>query len=183
LRRVQDHDYLSGETVDPLYVLVESSDRTSCRPTATPAGRVHVNGILLASVVLRLLGAGYSLLLLSRSRDRRFGFLTLMLSFMALRQLLTMRTANPGIEELPGLIVSVLTVLTVYYLSKYVDEEATIKRELQRANDRLRGFRKAIEHAGHAIFLTDPDGTIEYANPAVESVTGYTPAEVIGENP
>ncbi|WP_253738663.1 bacterio-opsin activator domain-containing protein [Halohasta salina] len=142
-----------------------------------------MNGILLASVVLRLLGAGYSLLLLSRSRDRRFGFLTLMLSFMALRQLLTMRTASAGIEELPGLIVSVLTILTVYYLSKYVDEEATIKRELQRANDRLRGFRKAIEHAGHAIFLTDPDGTIEYANPAVESVTGYTPAEVIGENP
>ena len=142
-----------------------------------------MNEILLVSVALRLLGAGYSLLLLSRSRDRRFGFLTLMLSFMALRQLLTMRTARTGLEELPGLIVSVLAVLTVYYLSKYVDEEATIKRELQRANDRLRGFRKAIEHAGHAIFLTDLEGTIEYANPAVESVTGYSPEEVIGENP
>ena len=142
-----------------------------------------MNGILLVSVALRLLGAGYSLVLLSRSRDRRFGFLTLMLSFMALRQLLTMRTARTGLEELPGLIVSVLAVLTVYYLSTYVDEEATIKAELKRANERLRGFRKAIEHAGHAIFLTDPEGTIEYANPAVESVTGYEPDEVIGENP
>lgn len=142
-----------------------------------------MNGILLVSVALRLVGAGYSLLLLSRSRDRRFGFLTLMLSFMALRQLLAMRTAAGGFEEVPGLMVSVLTVLTVYYLSKYVDEEATIKSELQRANERLRGFRKAIEHAGHAIFLTDLDGTIEYANPAVKSVTGYEPDEVIGENP
>ena len=142
-----------------------------------------MNPILLVSVVLRLLGASYSLLLLSRSNDRRFGFLTLMLSFMALRQLLTMQTGRTGVEELPGLVVSVLAVLTVYYLSKYVDEETTITRELQQANDRLRRFRKAIEHAGHAIFFTDPDGAIEYANPAVESVTGYTPDEVIGENP
>ncbi|ERH07141.1 MAG: PAS sensor histidine kinase [Halonotius sp. J07HN4] len=142
-----------------------------------------MNPILLVSIALRLLGVGYSLLLLSRSNDRRFGFLTLMLSFMALRQLLTVQTGRAGLEELPGLVVSVLAVVTVYYLSKYVDEETTITRELQQANDRLRRFQKAIEHAGHAIFFTDPDGTIEYANPAVESVTGYTPDEVIGENP
>jgi hypothetical protein len=74
-----------------------------------------MNPILLVSVVLRLLGASYSLLLLSRSNDRRFGFLTLMLSFMALRQLLTMQTGRTGVEELPGLVVSVLAVLTVYY--------------------------------------------------------------------
>ena len=142
-----------------------------------------MNWIILLSVGLRLLGVGYSLLLLSRSRDRRFGFLTLLLSFMALRQILTMQTASAGLEELPGLVVSGLTLLTVYYLSTYVEEEANIKTQLQQANDRLRGFRKAIEHAGHAIFLTDTDGTIEYANPAVESVTGYEPDEVLGENP
>lgn len=142
-----------------------------------------MNWIIVVSVGLRLLGAGYSFLLLSQSRDRRFGFLTLLLSFMALRQILTMQTASSGLEELPGLIVSGLTILTVYYLSKYVDEEAAITARLQAANDRLRGFRKAIEHAGHAIFLTDPDGTIEYANPAVESVTGYGQNEVVGENP
>jgi PAS domain S-box-containing protein len=142
-----------------------------------------VNWIILLSIGLRLVGVGYSLLLLSRSRDRRFGFFTLLLSFMALRQILTVQAANSGIEELPGLVVSGLTILTVYYLSAYVDEEASIKRELEAANERLQGFRKAIEHAGHAIFLTDTDGTIEYANPAVESVTGYEPEEVLGENP
>jgi PAS domain S-box-containing protein len=167
-----------------VHVPVEPSDGILCGPTAVRIiEEDHVNGILVASVAIRLLGTGYSLLLLSRSRDRRFGFLTLMLSFMTLRQLLAVRTATSGFEELPGLIVSVLMLLTVYYLSAYVEEEASVKTELRRANERLRGFRKAIEHAGHAIFLTDTGGTIEYANPAVESVTGYEPDEVIGENP
>ncbi|QCC49316.1 bacterio-opsin activator domain-containing protein [Halobellus limi] len=142
-----------------------------------------MNWIIALSIALRLLGVGYSVLLLARTRDRRFGFLTLLLSFMTLRQLLTVRTANTGLEELPGLVVSGLTLLTVYYLSEYVDEEDAVKTRLQTVNERLRSFRKAIEHAGHAIFLTDPDGTIEYANPAVESVTGYEPEEVLGENP
>ena len=142
-----------------------------------------MNWIIVLSVCLRLIGVGYSLTLLSRTRDRRFGFLTLLLSFMTLRQALTMQTSSAGIEELLGLVVSVLTILTVYYLSTYVDEEATIKAQLQEANERLRGFRKAIEHAGHAIFLTDPDGTITYANPTIEKVTGHDPDAVIGENP
>ncbi|OYR98889.1 bacterio-opsin activator [Halorubrum sp. E3] len=142
-----------------------------------------MNWIIALSIGLRLLGVGYSIMLLASTRDRRFGFLTLLLAFMTLRQLLTVRTATTGIEELPGLIVSGLTLLTVYYLSEYIDEEDAVKAQLQSANERLRGFRKAIEHAGHAIFLTDPEGTIEYANPAVETVTGYEPDEVIGENP
>ena len=72
---------------------------------------------------------------------------------------------------------------TVHYLSQYVDEEDRIKRRLRETNEELRSFRKAVEHAGHAIFLTDTDGTIEYANPAIESVTGYAPEEVVGRDP
>ncbi|WP_225336612.1 bacterio-opsin activator domain-containing protein [Halomicrobium urmianum] len=135
-----------------------------------------MNGVLVASVLLRLAGVGYSLVLLARSSDRRFGFLTVMLSLMATRQLLSARSSTTPVEELPGLAVSVLALLTVYYLSSYVVEE-------RRVTERLQGFRKAIEHAGHAIFVTDADGTIEYANPAVESVVGYGPEEVVGENP
>ena len=47
----------------------------------------------------------------------------------------------------------------------------------------LRRFRRAVEAAGHAIYVTDVEGTIEYANPAFEAVTGYEPAEAIGETP
>lgn len=140
-------------------------------------------GIALLSVSLRVVGVGYSALLLYRVRDLRFGFLTLMLTLMAVRQALTLTVANPGIEELPGLIVSGLAVLTVYYLSQYVRQEQQTKERLTAKNDQLRGFRKAIRHAGHGIFITDTDGTIEYANPAVETLTGYNREEVVGENP
>lgn len=44
-------------------------------------------------------------------------------------------------------------------------------------------FEKALEHAGHAIYITDTDGTIEYANPAFESITKYEPDEAVGEDP
>lgn len=47
----------------------------------------------------------------------------------------------------------------------------------------LRTFRNVIEHAGHAIYVTDTEGIIEYVNPAFTEHTGYTSAEVIGETP
>ncbi|MFC6862621.1 PAS domain S-box protein [Halomicroarcula sp. GCM10025817] len=47
----------------------------------------------------------------------------------------------------------------------------------------LRQFREAVEHAAHAIYITDTDGTIEYVNPAFEEITGYTAEEAEGETP
>lgn len=44
-------------------------------------------------------------------------------------------------------------------------------------------FKNAIEATGHAVYITDPDGTIEYANPAFETITGYPRAEAVGRNP
>jgi PAS domain S-box-containing protein len=139
--------------------------------------------IILASIALRLVGVGYSVWLLYRVEDARFGFLTLMLGLMATRQILTYQAGPSGVDELPGLVVSVLAVLTVYYLAQYTEQEAQVKRTIEAKNERLRTFQKAIEHAGHAIFITDPDATITYANQAVESVTGYTRGEVLGKDP
>lgn len=139
--------------------------------------------IAVLSIGLRVFGVGYSILLLYRVQDARFGFLTLLLALMATRQVLTLQVGTPGIEELPGLIVSGLVVLVVYYLSQYVRQEEEIKERLSTKNEQLRGFQKAIQHAGHGIFITDTEGTIEYANPAVESLTGYDREVVIGENP
>ncbi|MDD2467841.1 MAG: PAS domain S-box protein [Desulfobulbus sp.] len=39
----------------------------------------------------------------------------------------------------------------------------------------------AIEQAGETILITDPDGKIQYVNPAFETASGYTPAEAIGK--
>lgn len=47
----------------------------------------------------------------------------------------------------------------------------------------LRSLREVIENAGHAIYWTDADGTIEDVNPAFEEKTGYTADEAIGETP
>ena len=42
-------------------------------------------------------------------------------------------------------------------------------------------YRLLWETATDAVILFDRDGTIEFANPAVEEVFGYKPAELIGK--
>ncbi len=44
-------------------------------------------------------------------------------------------------------------------------------------------FERAVEAAGHAIFITDFEGQIVYVNPAFEEVTGYDAADAVGETP
>jgi PAS domain S-box-containing protein len=47
----------------------------------------------------------------------------------------------------------------------------------------LRIFRKVVEYTGHCIYLTGPDGTIEYTNPAFQAQTGYDRTEAVGQTP
>lgn len=80
--------------------------------------------ILVLSIVIRLLAMGWSVVLLRRVQDWRMGFLTVMLGLMALRQTLTLLTTSqplaPSVaglmSELPGLGVSVLALLAVFFL-------------------------------------------------------------------
>ena len=55
--------------------------------------------------------------------------------------------------------------------------------ERKRKERELRRFRQAVEQAGHAIYFTDTDGTIEYVNPAFEESTGYSRADALGSDP
>ncbi len=41
----------------------------------------------------------------------------------------------------------------------------------------------AIEQTGDIIIITDPDGIIQYVNPAFEKVTGFSREEIIGQTP
>ncbi len=63
-----------------------------------------------------------------------------------------------------------------------------VERELREAAHRaarreseLR-YRLLWETATDAVILMDTDSVIQFANPAVESVFGYTPAELVGQN-
>lgn len=47
----------------------------------------------------------------------------------------------------------------------------------------LRKYYLAIEQSGNSIVITNTDGTIEYANPKFEEVSGYALEEVLGKNP
>ncbi|WP_423751110.1 PAS domain S-box protein [Salinirarus marinus] len=53
----------------------------------------------------------------------------------------------------------------------------------QETRSDLQTFRKAVEHAGHTVYITRRDGTIEYVNPRFEEVTGYDAETAIGRTP
>lgn len=59
-------------------------------------------------------------------------------------------------------------------------EDVTDRKE---SEEGLRRFSRTVEVAGHAIYMTDPDGRITYANRAFEDTTGYERDEVEGETP
>jgi PAS domain S-box-containing protein len=71
-----------------------------------------------------------------------------------------------------------------------VDDRVTAVRgairdvtEQKAVEKRLRQFERAAEHAGHAIYVTDVDGTITYVNESFEDLTGYRSQEVVGKTP
>lgn len=59
-------------------------------------------------------------------------------------------------------------------------QDITAEKEYQQD---LSLFKQQAREADKAIFITDPEGTIRYVNPAFEALTGYSSAEAIGRNP
>lgn len=59
----------------------------------------------------------------------------------------------------------------------------SVIEDQQRTEGERARLATAIEQSPETIVITDVTGKIEYVNPAFERVTGYTAAEVIGENP
>ncbi len=58
--------------------------------------------------------------------------------------------------------------------------DITKRREIEQ---RLRQLSQAVEHSPASVIITDPEGTIEYVNPAFTRVTGYRLEEAVGRNP
>lgn len=68
----------------------------------------------------------------------------------------------------------ILTVLAPQVVSAI--ERFLAEREIQK-------FKLGIDRSDNAVFITDVDGTIQYANPAFEKVYGFTPDEALGKTP
>ncbi|NTW48181.1 MAG: PAS domain S-box protein [Chlorobiales bacterium] len=63
-----------------------------------------------------------------------------------------------------------------------VQKSRFITKRKQAEAERKR-LMAAIEQTEEIIFITDPEGTIQYTNPAFERVTGYQRNEVLGKTP
>jgi two-component system, cell cycle sensor histidine kinase and response regulator CckA len=63
-------------------------------------------------------------------------------------------------------------------------EDLKAENAARRKNEaELERLKAAIEQAGEMVIITDPGGTIQYVNPAFETVTGYTRQEALGQTP
>jgi signal transduction histidine kinase len=116
---------------------------------------------LLVSILIRILAFCWSLWLLHRIRDWRMGFLSIMLSLMALRQILTLKARFTSMTpefsglatEWPGIIVSLMAFLAVYFLGNMLAERKRISTEqekliaeLEIQNAELERFTYTISH-------------------------------------
>jgi PAS domain S-box-containing protein len=61
-----------------------------------------------------------------------------------------------------------------------ISRDITEHKLVEESNARL---AMAVEQAVETVVITDTDGAILYANPAFEKTSGYTRAEVLGQNP
>lgn len=67
--------------------------------------------------------------------------------------------------------------------TRVMPDQEKVETENTQAEVMLRKFQHIIEQSPSSIVLTDPQGVIEYVNPAFTKTTGYTLDEARGKNP
>ncbi|WP_456427301.1 PAS domain S-box protein [Rhodocaloribacter sp.] len=145
--------------------------------------------ILLISIAIRLIGLGWSLMLVRRLRDWRLGFLSVLYALMALRQVLTLSTvweegtlfAHGHVVELPGLVVSLLMLPVLLGLERFITSQQRAKEQIETAEQR---YRKLFESAPIMYVNTeDRDGApyVTACNDCFLERLGYAREEVIGQ--
>ena len=84
---------------------------------------------------------------------------------------------NTFTEQVKGLLIEMATDIS-HALGNFAREAERNERE-----QKLSSLSRAVEQSPGSIIITDLAGNIQYVNPVFERVTGYTTAEIIGQNP
>ena len=79
------------------------------------------------------------------------------------------------IQSLTAVVAAMIVLIIGYVLA------TRLGNSIEKLSKDLEKFRLAVENTSNHIVITDAEGTILYANPAVEAVTGFTISEVIGK--
>lgn len=139
---------------------------------------------IISSIAIRLVAAIWSVMLLRRMGDWRMLFLTVMLLLMATRQMLTVVTAvrvhgEPELTivghlaaEVPGLIVSVMALLSVLFLGRMLAAQ-------RRAEERHAFTQFAVDHSSEIALWTDREGRLIYVNDAACRRLGRSREELL----
>lgn len=64
-----------------------------------------------------------------------------------------------------------------------ITEQRRAEAERRAALDRIALLSRVVEQTADSVLVADPDGIIEYVNPAFEVTTGYTWDEAVGQTP
>jgi len=81
-----------------------------------------------------------------------------------------LKTNKVPLKDLQGRIIGLLGTY----------EDITDKKQ---AKAKLQRLSTAIEQSPEAVVITDPNGLIQYVNPAFETITGYSTEDALGKNP
>ncbi|MCA9499499.1 MAG: PAS domain S-box protein [Nitrospira sp.] len=142
--------------------------------------------VLLLSIGIRLGAVTWSIAAWRRIKDWRLGLLTLMLSLMAIRQILTLIHKTQSWDtvqfssptEIPGLGVSILAFLAVYFLKQLLHENAC---HLANLHESRATFKDLFDHSPDLYATVDAKtGSVLHCNHTFLQKLEHEEGEVLG---